>query len=163
MTGPSGGGRIYGQHGSRHAPRGSDPSPTDVWIYVGVDARVPFVTGANAAPTVDVPNPVPMRFRISVGPPNDCQYDGWAATVDPGPPVVVTPGGDPVATAINFYTDHQIEIQGDVTGLVSGDIVFVLPLEFQHAYDVPYHTHDDVGAYVPCRLLSTGEFIWNTP
>ena len=145
------GGRVYGQHGNRHAPRGSDPSPTDTWIYVGVDARVPFVNGANATPSVDIPNPVPMRFRLSVGPPNDCDYDGWDASTDP------------VASAINLYTDHQIEIQGDVTGLSPGDIVFVLPLEFQHQYDVPYHTHDDSGIYVPCRLLSTGEFVWGVP
>ncbi len=150
------GGRVYGQHGPRHSPRGSDPTPTDVWIYVGVDPRVPFVSGGNAAPTVDVPNPVPCRFRISVGPPNDCEYADWSGS-DP-----IT-GTRPVATAIDAYTDHQIEIQGDLTGLLTGDIVFVLPLEFQLEYDVPYHTHDDSGIYVPCRLLSTGEFIWNVP
>ncbi len=147
------GGRVTLQHGPRHSPRGSDPSPTDVWIYVGVDPRCPFVNGANASPTTAVPNPVPMRFRLSVGPPNDCEYAGWSGS-DP-----VT-GTRPVATAIDAYTDHQIEIQGDVTGLVIGDTVFVIPLEYQHDYDVPYHTHDIYGAYVPCRLLSTGEFIW---
>ncbi len=149
------GGRVYGQHGPRHSPRGSDPTPTDVWIYVGVDPRVPFVNGSNAAPTVDVPNPVPARFRISVGPPNDCEYAAWSGS-DP-----VT-GTRPVATTIVAYSDHQVEIQGDITGLSPGDIVFVLPLEFQMDYDVPYHTHDDSGIYVPCRLLSTGEFIWDT-
>jgi len=145
------GGRVYGQHGTRHSPRGSDPNPTDVWIYVGVDPRVPFVNGSNAAPTVDVPNPVPMRFRLSVGPPNDCEYSGWDTVTDP------------VASAIVAYTDHQIEIQGDVTGLSPGDIVFVIPLEFTHEFDVPYRTHDDSGIYVPCRLLSTGEFLWGVP
>jgi hypothetical protein len=155
-SGPSGGGRIYGIHGARHGPRGSDPTNCDVWIEVGVDPRVPFVTGSNALPTLDIPNPVPMRFRLSIGRPNDCQYDGWAGT-DP------VSGTRPVATAINFYTDHQIEIQGDVTGLSPGDIVFVLPLEFQLDHDVPFHTHDDSGVYVPCRLLSSGEFIWGVP
>ncbi len=149
-------GRVYGQHGPRHSPRGSDPTPTDVWIYVGVDPRVPFLAGSNAAPTVDIPNPVPCRFRISVGPPNDCDYSAWSGS-DP-----VT-GTRPVATSINSYTDHQIEIQGDLTGLVSGDTVFVLPLEFQHEYDVPASTHDDAGNYIPCRLLATGEFIYGTP
>ncbi len=155
MSGPSGGGRVTLQHGPRHSPRGSDPTPTDVWIYVGVDPRVPFVNGANAGASVAIPNPVPMRFRISMGPPNDCEYDDWSGS-DP-----VT-GTRPVATAILEYTDHQIEIQGDVTDLVIGDTVFVLPLEFQHEFDVPYHTHDTYGAYVPCRLLATGEFIWGT-
>ncbi len=150
------GGRVYGQHGPRHSPRGSDPSPTDVWIYLGVDPRVPFVNGSNAPPTVDIPNPVPGRFRISVGPPNDCEYAAWSGS-DP-----VT-GTRPVATAIVAYTDHQVEIQGDLTGLLTGDIVFNLPLEYQHDYDVPYQTHDDNGVFVPCRLLSTGEFIWNVP
>jgi hypothetical protein len=148
--------RTYGQHGNRHAPRGSDPSPTDVWIYVGVDPRCPFVNGSNAPPSIDIPNPVPMRFRISVGPPNECEYAGWEGT-DP------STGDRPVASSINYYTDHQIEIQGDVTGLSPGDIVFVLPLEYTHDYDVPYHTHDDSGVYVPCRLLSTGEFIYDVP
>jgi hypothetical protein len=142
--------RTYGQHGPRHAPRGSDPSPTDVWIYVGVDPRCPFVNGSNAPPTVDIPNPCPLRFRISVGPPNECEYAGWNSMIDP------------VASAILAYTDHQIDIQGDVTGLSSGDIVFVIPLEFQHEFDVPYDTHDDSKTYVACRLLSTGEFIWDT-
>jgi hypothetical protein len=143
--------RVYGQHGNRHAPRGSDPTVCDVWIYVGVDTRVPFVNGANAAPTIDVPNPVPARFRISVGPPNECEYSGWDSSTDP------------VASAILAYTDHQVEIQGDITGLVTGDVVFVIPLEFQLEFDVPYHAHDDSGIYVPCRLLSSGEFIWNVP
>lgn len=147
-------GRSYLQHGGRQSPRGSDPTPTDVWVYVGVDPRVPFVNGSNAAPSVDIPSPVPLRFRLSIGPPNNCDY-----TWDSDP----VAGAAPVATTINFYTDHQIEIQGDVTGVVAGDIVFMLPLEFQHEYDVPYHTHDDLGVYVPCRLLATGEFIYGAP
>jgi hypothetical protein len=122
-----------------------------VWIYVGVDPRMPFVNGSNAAPTIDVPNPVPARIRISVGPPNECAYSGWDSSTDP------------VASSILAYSDHQLEIQGDITGLVTGDVVFVIPLEYQFEYDVPYHTHDDSGIYVPCRLLSTGEFIWNVP
>ncbi len=152
----SSGGRVYGQHGTRHSPRGSDPSPCDVWIYVGVDPRVPFLNGSNAPATVDVPNPCPARFRISVGAPNDCEYSAWSGS-DP------VSGTRPVATTLLAYTDHQIEIQGDITGLVTGDIVFAIPLEFQLEFDVPYHTHDDSGIYVPCRLLSTGEFIWNVP
>jgi hypothetical protein len=153
--GPHGGGRVYGQHGGRHKPRGSDPTDCDVWIYVGVDPRVPFVNGYNQAPTVAVPNPVPMRFRISIGSPNDCQYDDWAGS---GPT-----GDRPVASQINFHTDHQIEFQGDVGGLSIGDVVFILPMEYRHEYDIPVHTHDDFGGYVACRLLSTGEFIWMQP
>lgn len=158
MSGPSGGGRIYGQHGSRHGPRGSDPSVPDGWIYVGDDPRVPFVNGANASPSSSIPSPVPLRFRLAVGPPNDCDYDGWEGT-DP------ISGTRPTATAINYYTDHQIEIQGDVDGssVLPGDVIFILPLEYTHAYDIPIPTHDDSGSYVPCRLLSTGEFIWGVP
>ena len=156
MSGPSGGGRIYGQHGVRHAPRGSDPSYPDGWVVVGVDPRVPFINGENMAPTADSPNPVPMQFRLCTGPPNDCDYVGWEGT-DPAA------GDRPIASSINYYTDHQLEIQGDVTGLSPGDIVFMLPLEYQREFDVPYKTHDDTGVYVPCRLLSTGEFIWGVP
>lgn len=195
MSGPSGGGRIYGQHGVRHAPRGSDPGATDGWRELvtagtawssgtnyspgdvvdngslqweailangpGTDAGViqpgvtsmyfafwwcqasVWVNGANATPTGAVPNPVPVRYRLSIGPPN--HYDE---------------AGDIV------YTHHQIDIQGDLasSSLSYGDTVFIMPPEYRHDYDVPYQTHDDVGGFVPCRLLLvTGEFKWNTP
>jgi hypothetical protein len=144
--------RVYGQHGERHSPWGSDPGVPAIWIYVGDDPRVPFVNGSNASPSDSVPNPVPARFRIVIGRPNECEYDGWFGS---------GPSGDvPVASAILTYTDHQLEIQMDVTGVSPGDIVFVLPLEFQLDHDVPFHTHDDSGAYVACRLLSTGEFMY---
>ncbi len=155
MSGPSGGGRVTLQHGPRHSPRGSDPSPCDVWIYVGVDPRCPFVNGSNISPTVQIPTPVPMRFRISMGPPNDCEYADWSGS-DP-----VT-GTRPVATTILEYTDHQVEIQGDITGVTYGETVFVIPLEYQHSYDVPYPGHDEYGSYIACRLLSTGEFVYGT-
>lgn len=100
-----------------------------------------FVTGSNKAPTVDVPNPVPSRYRLSIGAPNYLELDG----------------------TITVYTEHQIEVQLDITGITSGDIAFNMPPEYQHSYDVPYHTHDDVGAYVPCRLLATGEFLYGVP
>ncbi len=189
--------RVYGQHGQRHAPRGSDPGLTDIWrnvltggtpwdsgttydagdIVLDVDgifqyqaaagsvyvsgtitpnqgispghtsgwqrfwnqyASV-FQNGSNASPSTGIPNPVPLRYRLSVGPPN--YYDD---------------NGDLV------YTQHQIEIQGDVTGLSIGDTVFVILPEYQHDYDVPYQTHDQAGNFVACRLLSTGEFVWFT-
>ncbi len=188
--------RVYGQHGNRHGPRGSDPTQTDVFRQVeaagsawssgttysagdivddpshifqyqaatgaaivnansvpnhGIEPGVTsgwqqfwnpyasiFQNGSNAAPTIDIPNPCPAQYRISIGPPN--YYDDAGALV---------------------ITQHQVEIQGDLTGLLTGDIVFYLLDEYLMEYDVPYHTHDDSGIYVPCRLLSTGEFIWN--
>lgn len=141
--------RTYLQHATRHSPRGSDPTPTDLWHYIGGTGEPPFVTGSNMAPTVDSPNPVPSRFRLSMGPPNEVTYD---YTTSPA-----------TALTIVTYTYHQIEIQMDVTGVTTGDIVFVLPLEYQHDYDVPFHTHDDAGLYVPCRLLATGEFVYGIP
>ncbi len=187
--------RSYLGHGTRHAPRGSDPSAADLWrnvvvpgtpwssgtTYVagdivddadgifqyeaaaghafisgdstpnhGIEPGVTagwqlfwnaqasiFQNGSNATASGTVPNPVPQRYRLSVGPPNFYDEDGSLV-----------------------YTNHQIEIQGDVTGLVIGDTVFVVLPEYQHDFDVPYHTHDVYGAYVPCRLLKTGEFIW---
>lgn len=143
--------RVYGQHGIRHSPRGSDPAQTDVWILVGDDPRVPFINGTNMAATADIPNPTPLKFRLSVGPPNDCDYDITQTNWFNHP------------TAINYYTDHQIEIAGDVTGVNPGDIVFVLPMEYRFAEDRPCKGHDDAGNYVPCRLLSTGEFVWGVP
>lgn len=186
MSGPSGGGRVYGQHGSRHNPRGSDPSACDqfrnvltpgtAWdsfttysagdivddaggIYKyqaakpnqGIEPGVTtgwqqfwneyasiFQNGGNASGPSD--NPVPLRYRISVGPPN--YYD------DSGDLVV---------------TQHMVEIQGDVEGPATGDTVFTVLPEYLMDYDVPYHTHDSLGGYIPCRLLVSGEFIWNTP
>lgn len=183
--------RVYGQHGRYHSPRGSDPGATEAWrnvstgttawssgtnysagavrqhnnliweailpsgpgnggaIEPGVDSSYVaywwcqasvFVNGANATPTTSTPNPVPFRYRLSVGSPNILDTDG----------------------SIIEYTDHQIDVQGDVISVVIGDTVFVIPPEYQHDYDVPYHTHDIYGAYVPCRLLKTGEFIWGT-
>jgi hypothetical protein len=129
-------------HGRDHRPGGEDPTETGEWIYVGTDPRVPFVNGANAGPTVAVPNPVPLRFRLSIGPPNELDTTG---------------------TSITLYTNHQVEIQGDIGGLAYGQTVFNIPLGYQHDYDVPYHSHDDVGGYVPCRLLSTGQFIYGVP
>lgn len=143
------------QHGDRHAPRGSDPLSPDDWIYVGDDPRVPFINGANAAPSAASPEPQPLAFRISLGRPNDCEYAGW--TGDPAT------GARPVASAINEYRHHQLEIVGDVTDVNIGDTVFVLPLEFQFDKDKPCKGHDDAGNYVACRLLSTGEFIWGQP
>lgn len=196
MSGTAGlrGQRVYGQHGKRHSPRGSDPGATELWrpvttpgtawssgtdyspgnsvdngdlrweailpsgpgnggaIEPGVDTNYVaywwcqasiFINGANATTTGGVPNPVPVRYRLSVGSPNILDTDG----------------------SIIEYSDHQLEIQGDLSSssLSYGQTVFIVPPEYQHDYDVPYQTHDDVGGFVPCRLLASGEFIWNAP
>lgn len=121
-----------------HDPGSHQPTNTGPWHNIGDAGEPAFVNGSNAAPTIDIPNPVPLRFRLSVGPPN---------LIDDGDVLI--------------YTKHQIEIQGDVTGLLSGDVVFVLPIEYRHDFDVPYHTHDDNKNYVPCRLFASGEFVWD--
>jgi hypothetical protein len=150
------------QHGTRHKPRGSDPSECDVFIVVGEDPRVPYVNGFPFAATADIPNPTPLQFRLSVGPPNVCSYDGWEPADPTSPPDPAT-SPRPVASAVLQYTDHQIEIQGDVDGVSPGDIVFVIPVEYRKATDLPCHAHDSSGNYVACRLLSTGEFIYGVP
>jgi hypothetical protein len=144
------------QHGPRHSPRGTDPSPCDVFRIVGDDeGATAFINGFNSAPTAQVPNPTPLQYRLSVGPPNVCDYTGWTGDPATGP--------RPVATAIVEYTDHQIEIQGDIDGVVPGDLVFVLPMEYRKETDLPYKGHDNFGNYVACRLLSTGEFYYGVP
>jgi hypothetical protein len=182
------GGRIYGQHGDRHAPRGSDPAYTDIWQFVSsspatawasghaysrddmvshgnfnwaatqastnIEPEVTsgwfaywtfheslFVNGENQPAFTGVPNPWPMSFRFSVGGPNIVDVDG----------------------DIDTYSHHQLDFHGDVRNIDAGEIMFYVPLEFRHQYDVPItNQHDDVGIYVPCRLLSTGEFIYGT-
>lgn len=193
MSGPKDGGRVYGQHGSRHNPRGSDPSYADVWQFVTITSQTPWSSGTDYAagdrvshghfnwfavrasgpsgggavePEVDagwfsywtfdqsifingfnqvaftgVPNPHPMAFRFSIGGPNDIDADG----------------------VIQQYSHHQLDFHGDVSGIEAGQIMFYVPLEFRHEYDTPItNQHDDIGLYVPCRLLSTGEFIYGT-
>ena len=146
-------------HGDDHRPGGFDPTPTGPWHDVGsTDVfsdgnTVDFINGSNMAPTSDIPEPSPMRFRLAVGKPNvlDWNYP------PPGS------GAPAVATGVRDYTKHQVEIQGDVTGVNPGDLVFVLPMEYRHEVDLPCHAHDDAGNYVPCRLLATGEFIYGVP
>ncbi len=123
-----------------------EPGVATTWAKYWVLSEPYFVNGGNASPTGDVPNPVPLRFRLSVGGPNILTYDYTAYP--------------PTPTAVDTYSQHQVEIQGDLEGVVSGDTVFVLPLEYQMEYDVPYHSHNILGLYVACRLLSTGEFIY---
>lgn len=153
------------QHGDRHGPWGSDSSIVGVWITVGDDPRVPFVNGANAAPSAESPDPSPLQFRLSVGPPNECEWTWSDSGETPGPTWNGHPadGARPVATSIVEYVEHQIEIVGDVTDVNIGDIVFVLPMEYRFSTDKPCKGHDDAGNYVACRLLSTGEFIWGQP
>lgn len=128
-------------HGRDHRPGGEDPTQAGPWHDIGADGEPAFVTGLNASPTGSIPNPVPMRFRIAIGPPNVLSEDG---------------------TTVEQYTDKEITIQGDITGVSAGDTVFVLPLEYRMDYDVPYDGHDDAGSFIACRLLSTGEFVYGT-
>ena len=133
----------YLQHGRRNAPDGSDPAYAGVEHHVG-DPGVyeQFINGANAAASASSPIPAPLTVRLVNGPPNAMGSDG---------------------VTITEYTDHVLEICGDVTGVSSGDTVFILRPEFRFAVDKPCKAHDDNGVYVPCRLLSTGEFIYGVP
>lgn len=139
------------QHGLRHAPRGSDPSSPDAPVIVGVDPRVPYINGFPMAPTAESPNPTPFQFSFVIGQPNECEYSGWSSSTAP------------VATSIVSYRLHVIEFVGDVDGVAIGDIVCVIPMEYRYQNDRPCRSHDDAGNYVPCRLLSTGEFIYGVP
>lgn len=158
-------GRSYLQHGGRQNPRGSDAVSCDVFRSVGDDGGLTsFINGFNSAPSAASPNPSPLQYRLSVGPPNVCDYE-WpdvdSRNIRQHPLDTIT--AVPVAIAILEYTDHQIEIIGDVDGVVPGDIVFVIPMEYRRPFDTPYKGHDNFGNYVACRLLSTGEFIYGVP
>ncbi len=119
---------------------GIEPGVTSGWQRFWNPYESIFQNGQNQMASAGVPDPVPMRYRLSVGSPN--YYDD---------------AGDLV------YTQHQIDIQGDITDILPGETVFVILPEYQHDRDVPYRSHDTTGYYVPCRLLSTGEFVWGTP
>jgi hypothetical protein len=151
------------QHGTRHNPRGTDSVRCDVFRIVGDDeGATALINGFTSAPTAQVPNPTPLQYRLSIGPPNVCDYTGWAPA-DPTTPTNPLTDPRPMATAIIEYTDHQIEIQGDLDGVVPGDLIFILPMEYRKETDLPYKGHDNFGNYVPCRLLSTGEFYYGVP
>jgi hypothetical protein len=125
-------------HGSAHSPIGADPTLVERWHNIGETGEPAFLgTWVNSAPTIDVPNPVPMRFRLNVGMPNLLDQDG----------------------NIFEYRDHELVLQGDIEGDADGTPVFVLPPEYRYAHDLPVHSHDSAGLYVPCRLLSDGTYI----
>lgn len=178
-----------GIHGGDHRPGGPDPTRTGPWHYVidpgtspawssgtayavddliehdvyryvavaastnvepGVAAAWPdswaidvplFQNGwGNAAPSAGIPNPSPMAFRLSVGPPNPLDDTG----------------------AIAAYSEHQIDVAGDVAGGDSGTAVFTLPPAYRLPYDKPVSGHDELMAYVASRLYSSGEFVRGT-
>lgn len=108
--------RLHGR--SRNLERRS-PGP---WKYVGDATFCDFINGANMAPTADVPDPTPLRLRLTLG--------------------------------------AGLEIQGDVTGVVSGDIVCTFPAGYRPDHDVPVDGHDDAGNYVACRLYANGNFVY---
>ena len=85
-----------------------------------------------------IPNPVPMGYRLAVGPPNILDKDNGSITT---------------------YSDHQVEIAGDVAGGSSGTAVFTLPPAYRLSYDVPFPAHDSSMNYVACRLYSAGNFV----
>jgi len=133
-------------HARDHRPGGADPSwndgvaKTSILSFVArvTGAAGPdFVTGENMAASADIPNPVPMRFRIVTGKPNKVDDDGNVT-----------------------YYPKVLEFQGDITGAGTGDTVFVLPVTHRKQFDLPVPGHDDAGGYVACRLLSTGEFVY---
>lgn len=175
-----------GIHGDDHRPGGADPTKTGPWHYVadagGADAwssgtayavgdlvehdvfryqcvaantdvepgvtsgwpaswfiDVPlFQNGwANIAPGT-IPNPVPMGYRLSVGPANVL---------------------DPDTGAVGAYTEHQIDIAGDVDGGDTGTAVFTLPPAYRLTYDKPVPGHDTTMTYVASRLYSAGDFV----
>jgi len=92
------------------------------WHYIGEPGEAPYQNGSTMAPTAEIPDPVPLRYRQLLG------------------------GG--------------LEIQGDVTGVEPGDIVFTLPEVARLDHDVPFSGHDDQGNYVACRLYANGDFVF---
>ncbi len=119
---------------------GFSPGVTAGWQQFWNPYASIFQNGTNRSPTTAIPNPTPMHYRLSIGPPNFYDDDGSLV-----------------------YCEHQIDIQGDITSILPGDTVFVILPEYQNPVDVPFRSHDGAGFYVPCRLLSTGEFVWGTP
>lgn len=127
-------------HGYSQRPGGSDSTQAGPMHLIGSPGEPDFITGFNMAPTDAIPNPVPMGYCLIVGRPNIMD-------------------GDQVLQ----YTEHKLEIVGDVDGVAPGDTVFVLPAEYRFPDDRPCHTHDFAGNYVPCRLYATGEFVYGVP
>lgn len=170
-------------HGWDHRPGGLDPTLPGYWHYVAssgsawsssttynpgdvvshdVFLYTCMVSNTNREPNVspiwahywmiDVPlfqnswvnvggSSVPMRFRITVGPPNTISIDNGA---------IIT------------YSDHEVELEGDIKGGSDGTTVFWLPPAYRKQYDIPVHAHDDSGLYIAGRLYSAGNLVIGT-
>jgi hypothetical protein len=119
-----------------------EPEVTDGWAPYWFYWASTWQNGwGTMTATGDIPNPVPGRYRLALG---------WLNQVDSG--------GN-----VTQYNDHVLELQGDLAGGSSDTVVYTIPPAYRLPYDVPVPSHDDTGTYVPCRLLSTGDFVYDTP
>jgi hypothetical protein len=136
-------------HGRDHTPEGADAVYAGPWYYVGAGGMMP-----DGSPVPDFQNgwhnivgtddPVPLRFRILLGPPNLLLPDG---TVDED----------------SRSTSKDVQVQGDIDGGGDGTVVFSLPPSYRLDYDVPMGAHDSSMMYVACRLYKNGDFVRGTP
>jgi hypothetical protein len=132
-------------HGRDHQPEGPDAVYAGFWYYVGAGGVMPdgtpvpvFQNGWHNIAATSTTFPVPMRFRLLLGPPNTVMIGGVLDLVT---------------------TQKDVQIQGDVDGGGNGTVVFKLPPSMRLDYDVPMHGHDASGVYVPCRLFKNGDFV----
>lgn len=168
-------------HGIEHRPSSFDPAQTDPWTYVsdgdtawdsgttynpgdtaenGVFVYLCMLRNTNLEPGVAsgwaqnwrIAAPVfqngwsnsggsyvSMRYRLAVGPPH------------------VTDGND---GSLIDYSDHQVELQGSVTGGTPGTTVFTLPTAYAPDSDLHLSAADDTGAFT-CVTVQTGGDVIN--
>lgn len=67
---------------------------------------------------------------------------------------------DPVPLRIRLKVGGGLELQGDLEGLSPGDIICTFPDPYRPDHDLPVHGRDDAGVYVPCRLYTSGDFVY---
>jgi hypothetical protein len=70
------------------------------WHNIGAADEAPFLNGANAAPSAERPNPVPMRYRWTLG--AGLELQGDVDNVAPGDIVFVLPAP--------YRLDHDVPV-----------------------------------------------------
>jgi hypothetical protein len=173
-------------HGIEHRPSSYDPIITDPWTYVSSGATAWSSGTTYNAGSSDTSGDVVQQgnfvYRctqkcIAINPGVNTHWarywhivapvfqNSWANSggtlaamrykLSVGPPHVT----DESNGSVIDLSDHQIEIQGSVTGGADGTVVFTLPPAYAPDADLRLNASDDTGLFVVMQVLATGDVI----
>lgn len=87
----------------------------------------------------------------------------WVNVGDPGAPPFTNganAGGGLTPMRFRVLLGGGIEIQGSVTGVALGDVIFTLPAGYRPDSELRLAASDDTGAFVAFRILASGDVIY---